>query len=262
MIKGIYSSAQGMMSLMTKQDNISNNLANVDTTGYKKDITTFQVVEDSMEDTNTECACDNVTGACSKSEELNKFNEIYKRNSPVVAETFTSFEEGGFKRTDNPLDVAIKGRGFFVVNTPQGRRYTKAGNFTKNSEGNLITKNGNTVAGTGGEINIEGENISIGSDGTVSVDGEIRGTLQIVEFNDLRTLAKVGNDNFRTTENSEQIPVENPVVEQGFLEKSNVNMVKSMVNMIKSYRNYEANQRSIRAQDETLRSAVRDVGMA
>ena len=260
MLKGIYSSAQGMISQSFRQDVIANNLANVNTTGFKKDLAIFEELR--INDKKEKPICRACKNHEKEKDKMKKYEPIYKRNYPLISETFTNFRQGSMKKSDNPLDVAISGDGFFVVKTPEGERYTRNGSFSISDDGKLITKEGYEVVGDGGAIEVNGKNVVIGKDGTVTVDGDNKGKLKIVTFEDKRNLMKIGGALFRKSSLSVEKKAENISVLQGYTEESNVNSVKSMVNMIDAYRAYESNQKAITSQDETLGKAVNDVGLA
>ncbi len=265
MIKGIETAALGMNAQTLKQNVIANNLANADTTGFKREMMIFEGKRTSSPTITSTCpTCSSSDETCCGTKDGENFailDALYTRRSPVISESYTVFENGGLKPTQNPFDMAIEGDAFFTVQTPMGVRYTRAGSFTADAEGILVTQHGYQVMGTNGPINVNGKNLAVGTDGTVSVDGEIRGQLQLVSFSDKRQLIKNGDTLFRTTESTEQVPSQSSVV-QGFLETSNVNSIREMVEMISAYRTYESNQRSITAQDTTLGLAVNDVGQA
>lgn len=263
MIKGIQNSAFGMNVQMTKQNVIANNLANADTTGFKREMMVFESDRIPNPSVPSSCpTCNTSSTSCcgsSRGENFAILDQIYTKRSPIISESYTVFDNGGLKPTQNPFDVAIEGSAFFAVQTPMGERYTRAGSFTADAEGLLVTQQGYQVMGTNGPINVNGKNLAIGTDGTVSVDGEIRGQLRLVSFADRRQLVKNGDNLFLAPDTAEQLPGQGSVV-QGFLETSNVNTIRDMVEMIASYRSYESNQRSITAQDTTLGLAVNDVG--
>ncbi|HID10820.1 MAG TPA: flagellar basal-body rod protein FlgF [Candidatus Latescibacteria bacterium] len=230
MIRGIYTSASGMLARELAQEVLANNIANVKTTGFKRDKVYFQG------------ALDGISSA------------------EGVLKVATDYREGPLIRTDNPLDLAIQGRGFFAVETPWGIRYTRDGHFSVNEEGVLVTTDGHPVLGEEGsiELDLSGGPPSVGEDGTVRVGDVVVGQLRIEDFEDLDSLRKEGNGLFRAY--AEGRPAEGFRVRQGFLEGANVSPVEEMVRMLANYRAYEAGQRAIVAQDEALRKAVNEVG--
>ncbi|NLI16954.1 MAG: flagellar basal-body rod protein FlgF [candidate division Zixibacteria bacterium] len=239
MIKGLYTTASGMIPRVLKQEIFANNMANANTVGYKKDGAFLHQLEDAKKNLLTDSDW-----------------EI-----SMVDGVFTDFSQGFARKTENPLDIAIEGDGFFAVMTPQGERYTRAGEFSLSADGTLIDKNGYQVQGDGGQIVINGDSINISADGSISVDGTVVGKLKIVDFAKPYKLDKAENGYFMPAEPEIQ-PITDAKYElrQGYVEESNVNIVEQMVDMLVSFRAYEAGQKAIHAQDETLEKAVNQVG--
>jgi flagellar basal-body rod protein FlgG len=189
-------------------------------------------------------------------------------------ESYTVFEQGELKQTSNPFDLALDGKGFFTVDTPQGERYTRNGNFLINKEGTLVTEEGNPVMGQDGKIQLKKNNFVIDKKGNVYQNSDFGGdprrlvsmeenewqnmekvdTLRVVDFEHRRFLKKQGDSMWKSTAETgrmEQVDLGGETkVEQGFLENSNVNPVTQMVKMIEVNRAYEANQRTIKTHDE------------
>jgi flagellar basal-body rod protein FlgF len=233
MLRGIYANAQAMTALMAKQDVQSNNLANVNTTGFKKDRVNFE-----------------------------EFSEVLRGQqvSTPIARTSIDSTAGPSVRTENPLDLSIQGTGFFSVQTPEGPRYTRNGSFQWNEKGRLVDGGGRVVLGTGGPIQRreEGGAIAIGPSGTISMGGEPIGQLSVVEFSKGARLRKVG-DGLLEKMSGEPTPGRGRVM-QGYLESSSVNSVQEMAEMINTLRLFEANQRALRYQDEALGRAISELG--
>lgn len=165
--------------------------------------------------------------------------------------------EGIFKRTNNNLDVAIHGKGWFVVETEQGERYTRNGHFRLNQDGEMVTTSGRRLLTTEGEpiVFTPGDSdIVIKGDGKVTANGEDRGTLRVVTFDNERLLAKVAGNLFR----SESQPAEKSVAElvQGVIEQSNVQPVMEISRMIQAMRSYESAQTLIEREHELQRKAI------
>ena len=173
-----------------------------------------------------------------------------------MAGIYTDFSEGSIKETGNSLDLAINGEGFFVVNTPDGPRYTRSGNFSLNGANMLSTQDGYPVMGENGPVIIEGGTVTIDPDGRVIVDGEEVNRLRIVDFPKPYNLKKIGNNLF---EADGAIPATNYSISQGFLEMSNVDQIKEMVSMIEILRGYESYRKVINAIDETA-SRTNEIG--
>lgn len=175
------------------------------------------------------------------------------------SEVVINFEQGQLYPTENSFDLALRGKGFFCVETPDGERYTRSGDFAKDESGYLVTKEGHKVLGEGGYINIDG-NMTVNEKGEVYSDARLLDKLKIVEFDDYSILRKEGDGLVRIEEGIEAEPeITSGIVQQGFLESSNVNSVKEMVDMITMMRTYEANQRIIRTHDELIGKAVNEI---
>jgi flagellar basal-body rod protein FlgG len=236
-----------MMTQMQRMDIISNNLANADTVGYKRD----HVVSHSF---STEMA--------------RRLNDpgirMFRENniggiSPgvFVDDVFTDFSQGVMRQTGGSLDFAISGGGFFVVDRAGEELYTRDGSFTI-FNGMLLTSDGARVQGLNGNITLPHGEIDVDVNGRIFVAGEYIDTLRMVQFTDLHTLRKLEDNLLRTTEDSEMTAFDGQIL-QGFLEGSNVNSVSEMVHMITISRAYESNARMISMQDETLQRAVNDI---
>jgi flagellar basal-body rod protein FlgG len=217
-----------------RMDVISSNLANSNVVGFKKDRISFQ-----------------------------KLLEKEVKNGPVPALVTieTDMTPGDLRSTGNSLDVAIVGKGFFKVLTPEGVFYTRKGNFDLDAQGNLITQDGKAVLGKGGPINIQGKSIEIDNSGFITVDGIQTGQLDVVDFADYENLVKTGRGLFRNESDNYEIDKEpDTKIRQGALELSNVNVAKEMVNMIHSLRAFESYQKSMKAIDELNNYAINQVG--
>lgn len=254
MIRGIYTSASGMVLNQKLMDLTANNIANVDTTGYKKDIAqvesfrqmlTFRIYD------KTPDSVDNAIG--------------YMSLGADVSRIVSDFSQGLYIKTDEPLNVAIKGDGFFAIEvtnpqTGQNQVYwTRNGAFTLNSKGELTTLDGYRVLGQNGGIILNGQGaIRIDEQGNVYQNGKFVDRLLIRNFQDRALIRKVGNNLFEVYAQNQPTQFTGKVL-QGYLEGSNVNSVQEMVNMINILRAYEANQKAFIAQDDTLQKAVNDI---
>jgi flagellar basal-body rod protein FlgF len=259
MLKGLYTAGWGMMGRMKSMDVISNNLANVNTTGFKKDVVVFEGFPDIL------------VGRIEEVQNATHRTRIVGENTlgMEIGEVFTSHVSGSLKRTDRSLDMAIEGEkgAFFTIGilNPEGiieEYYTRNGSFAVDEEGFLVNLDGHTVLGEEGPIQVIGEDFLVTKEGHVMVEGEEVGRLLIRQFSDTRDLIKYGHQLLRTNPEIEQPQLENFTgsIRQGFLEGSNVNTVKEMVNMIDVLRAYESNQKVIQAVDEILQKAVNEVG--
>lgn len=263
MLRGLYTAGAGMITETLRTDTIANNLANVDTTGYKKDTMISEefapILLRRINDT-------------SKGSDVTAFKGFSAASqAPVVgplgrgslvSEIATNFEQGAFKTTGNTLDMAISGRGYFVVNTPQGQRYTRNGSFSRSTAGQLVTSDGNAVLDTNGRpITLPGNGtVTVSADGRIYDDGQNQiAQLQLVDFADRRALLKQGSSLFYPQAGA-QPQAANGTVQQGLLESSNVNVVAEMVKLISNYRTYEADSKALTTQDSLLDKAVNEVG--
>ena len=170
---------------------------------------------------------------------------------------------GNFMTTGNPLDLAISGNGFFVIDTPEGPRYTRNGNFYRAVNGDLVNSDGRAVLSRQGRpINIpeNAANIMVTAEGGVYADGAQLGMLGFVEFDgDPRALLKQGDSLFYPQAGAEPQPATG-AIQQGVLERSNANVVNEMVDLITNYRIYEANSKAVTTQDTMLDHSVNEVG--
>lgn len=241
MIKGLYKAASGMVPRMKKQEITANNIANASTPGYKKDSTFIKEL-----DTATKSI-------------MPKKSDW---QTPMIDQIYTDYSQGTFNKTGSPLDVAIEGEGFFVLESSDGgdRQYSRNGSFSVDLEGFLISSSGYRVMGEGGPIEATGGMIEISDTGEMMIDGNITDRLQVVNFEDKNTLGKVGSSGFMAPDGVETIPADDFSVRQGYLENSNINVIKEMVGMIITLRNFETGAKMIQTQDESLKTLFTQVG--
>jgi len=241
MIQGLYTATRGMTPLMQQQDQIANNLANINTTGYKQ------------------------SGLFIKSYQKYLSNDLMEpfANQDIKAdEVYIDYREGTMKTTNQPFDLFIKGSGFFKIMSDNGIQYTRNGNFSLNNEGLIVTSTGARVMGEEGYIRVERNRpVTITEEGEVLQDNDTKGKIAIVDFEKPYTLKRNGDSCFTPLlPDNPGIQSKGYLLKQGYLECSNVDMVKNMVQMISSYRTFESDQKALQAQDETLEKAVNQVG--
>lgn len=280
MVRGLYTAASGMITQQNRLDILSNNLANVDLTGYKSDIASLKAFPELLLKRLND-------------DGLYKFPQGYLDTAPVIGklgtgvtvnESYTVFEQGSLRESSNDFDFALEGEGFFAVQTPQGERYTRNGSFTLGVEGMLLTKEGYPVLGeSGNPIYIKVNNFTVNPQGEILhnplFEGdpkrlvsfmendwettEVLDTLKIVQFERPRYAKKEGNSLWKSTETSGEANLlatnKRPNVRQGFLEASNVNAVQEMVRMISVNRAYEANQKVIATEDTLIGKLLEEV---
>ena len=225
---------QALTNQDQKNNIISNNLANLNTIGYKRDLLFSEKLADTMDE-----------GFAVKQE--------------------TDHTQGQLKETKNALDLAILGRGFFTVETQDGYAYTRDGHFKMDSEGYLRTLSGHPVMGSNGLVFLRldeqpAKEISISEEGEIFVDGESVNQLLISDFESYDNLKKAGDNLFTSTMDAEIVDPEKTRIQQGFLEESNVNPVQEMIDLIEVQRQFESVQTMVRNLDRTFDLAVNQVG--
>lgn len=254
MIRALYSSSSGMQAQQLNLDTIANNLANVNTTGFKRTRVDFQ---DLLYQTYRAPGT-----AGSQGTTIPTGIQVGHGSRPVATQRI--FSQGDFQQTENPLDLVIEGDGFFQVTRPDGTTgYTRAGAFKKDGTGRIVTSEGFLLS-PAVTIPADAKEITVGSDGTVSVTlagqtaASTVGTLQLASFVNPAGLLSVGRNLFTPTAASGSAVVGNPgvtglgTIAQGFLELANVKVVEEMVAMITSQRAYEANSKAIQTADDML----------
>lgn len=240
-----------MMLQMAKQDAIANNIANVNSAGYKKDVTVSKAFPDMLISRLGE----------NEKEGLGKYvsqpvEQIGRLGTGVaIDEVYTDFSLGNLKKTDQNTDYALGAEGFFVVETPQGEAFTRDGKFKLDYEGLLMDNNGYPILDIYDEyIYLDTDDITVDNLGNLSSAGEELTRFKIVNFADNNNLEKIGANLLRAE--GGYFEVENPEVVQGFIEESNVNAVKEMVDLISVTRTYESLQKVIQAEDEVTQIAI------
>ena len=244
MSHALFAAISGALGQEIRMDVLSNNLANINSVGFKQESVSFQSYLPGRTDP-------------SRSFSVNGPVNSYSRAEATV----TDFSVGPMKLTGSSFDLALDGKGFFCIKTPEGIRYTRKGNFSLNREGTLVTQEGLPVLGAGGAIKIDGKDVRINRDGGIAVDGNQVDTLKIVDFDEPGSLERVGNTMFAPADPSfTGSQVEEAQVMQGFLELSNVNASETMIEIIDTLRTYESYQKVIQFVDECTEKAINDVG--
>ena len=251
MVRGLYTACTGMVNQMARLDVISNNLANSDTTAYKKEGSTSQSFNSVL--------------AIKINDSSVKYIPQPVGNMSLgvkIGETYTNYSDGNLEETGNTLDVALAGKGFFAIsyadrNGNESIRYTRDGNFALSADGTLMTKDGDFILDENGDmINIPpGTDISINESGIIYASGQEVARLQMVDFEDYNYLKKFGENMYIAVDGAVTQEASCKVY-QGYLEASNVNVIDEMVEMISVTRDYESNQKIIQSIDSTLETAV------
>jgi flagellar basal-body rod protein FlgG len=279
MIRGWFTAASGMRAQQWRLDAVANNLSNVNTDGYKKDVAAFKAFPEMLIRRQNDDGVYKIPfGSADAAPIIGKMGTGVELN-----ELFTNFDQGALKETQSDFDIAFDGKGFFAVATPWGERYTRNGSFVLGMEGFLETKEGYPVLGENGPIRVKENNFQVDKEGNVWVnaaypddpnvmvgrasnqweDTVLLDTLKIVEFDIDRYLEKQGSSFYKESETSGPAMImpegQRPRVIQGFLEASNVDPVVEMVQMIEVNRAYEANQKVIQTQEAALGTLINQV---
>jgi len=244
MIKGIHTTESSMRPKLARMEVLANNLANINSTGFKKDKLFVQVLNESA-----------ITAG-----KDGDFDDVNTRK-------YVDFSDGSLAETGNPLDLAMQGPGFFVVDTPVGPRFTRAGSFRFDADGKLVTSGNLPVQGATGYIRlpqaiqeVQGE-IRVLETGEMMLGKDLIGQLSIVNFARPSDLVKDGASFFRTAPG--QLPIEvadgTAAVRQGFLEESNVDGIEEMMEMIELNRGFETDQKALQSLESSVERAL-DIG--
>lgn len=267
MWRGLYTAATGMITETRRTDTIANNLANANTTGYKRDDAVTMDFEPML--------LRRINDKTGKQQDVTSFKGFtLGTNPPVVgelglgaqvSEIATDHAQGSLQTTGNQLDFAIEGEGYFRIATARGERYTRDGNFYRNNQSQLVNVNGeNVLDDRGRNITIppEAADFTVSPEGRISADGVFVAQLGVVTFpGGNRVVAKEGNNLYRLLDPQQQ-PQQavGTTIQQGVLERSNTEIVSEMVNLIANYRAYEASSKAVVTQDGMLDKAVNEVG--
>jgi len=245
----------GALSNETRMNLISNNLANINTTGYKRDRVSFQ-------DTFLRLATDYKPDPRVSLRDKQLLPEGHIIAKPRVAQQTIDMSQGSLQVTGNPLDLAISGKGFFKVITPSGVMYTRNGEFYRNADGLLVDTKGYPVAGGGGTIALpDTGKISFSPDGRIFAGTEVVGNLGVVKIPNEQVLQRFGQNYFTAakgqTVTEQELETNESEIMQGYLEKPNVEVVTEMVNMIETQHSFEAYQKVITGSNDMDSSAMR-----
>ena len=243
MNSGIYPAVSGSLAAMRRLDVISNNLANVNTPGYKKDKMSFEGL---------------LAGSVNPPAVPQG-----KTADPILQKEnmYIDYAAGPISQSGNPLDLALDGDGFFAVTTPEGTAYTRQGNFHPSADGTLVTVDGYPVQGVGGTaIRIQGSHVEIDAKGAVMVDAAEAGTISVVDFEKPYVMTKIGSALFIPTNPQAAPAAAKAQILQGHLEGSNVESISEMVQLIETNRYFEACSKVIKGFDDITAKAANELG--
>lgn len=241
MLEGMLQATQGCLKEEMRMDVCANNLANANVIGFKTNKISFQ---------------DLLTEAEGTTEETSSTEPV----ESILVQLRADLSQGDSRFTGQALDFAIHGKGFFKVETEEGVRYTRKGNFTLDPDGFIITQDENRVLGQSGPIVLTSDDIEVTNEGMITLDGAPVGQLAVVDFDNYDGLNKDGNGLFRNDSEYPEIPADPETrIQQGFVELSNVNIVEEMVQMIQSLRGFESYQKAIQVLDSIDNEVINDV---
>lgn len=274
MDKGIYTALSGAVANEKQLEVTANNVANVDTVGFKKNTPLFKEYLTNLEKQETVIDVPRDEFKPTDYYHLNGNERSYVSTNGIA----TDYTKGTFKLTSNPLDMAIVGEGFFEIATPFGTRYTQAGNFNLNAEGKLVTTEGypvlaeskneaegeafrapasmNTEDPKSREISIGNNQISVRSDGSILANNQVIAKLGLVEFLDKSKLSKTGSNLFVANSDALINKDKTSSVIQGYIEGSNVNPTAEMVSLIGTQRTFDGLNKAINTYSEMATKAI------
>jgi flagellar basal-body rod protein FlgG len=238
MNRGIYPILSGALAQERQVQVFANNVANVNTAGFKQDEAMFRSL---------------IAHRLGSMMPTGSNERIFVSSQGLK----TVFDSGRLRKTGNPLELAIRGAGFFEVKTPQGMRYTRNGIFHLDHQRRLVTEMGYPVMGSRGEIKLERGEVQIGPTGVIQVNGQEAATIRFVDFPESQRPQKA-EGGFFAGENPK--PAKDAVVESGYIEESNVSALTEMVKLIQGMRMYESAQKLIQTFDRMTEMSVQEVG--
>jgi flagellar basal-body rod protein FlgF len=252
MIRGLYTAASGMVTAMRRISAVTDNIANVGTTGFKQARTaTMTFAELMLHEESASRGGVGIQGPHANAGLLATTNpKLGRLGLSSVAEE---------PQLDMTQGLLQEGPAFFAIETADGLRYTRDGSFTRDPLGRLVTGDGGIALGENGPIVVPDGPIKVAPDGTIEANGEVVGQLRLVEFAPEQALRRLGDNYVTARDGAEPQPATASVVRQGQIEASNVDMTGAQTAMLELQRAYDANQRMIQYQDEMMGRAVNDV---
>lgn len=254
MLRGMYSSISAMINLQASQSVITNNMANINTTGFKGETLVSKSFDELVLSNR-----DKYVNGQGKRQELGSLNPGVR-----IDEVTTNYTQGTIVSTDNDTDFAINGKGFFTIEDRDGnRRYTRDGVFKVNSMGYLVTTSGDSVLGVNQGTNelepiyVGNQKISMDNRNNILLDSRVAYRFNIVDFQDYNTLNKVGQNQF---EGNNEVAANNYNIQNKVKETSNVDLIDVTSALMSNMRAFEANQKVVQIMDATLSKIANEVG--
>jgi len=242
-MKQVLAATSNMLARVRELEITANNISNVNTPGYKRDQYFANILQNAQQENGNQATAKDRTGL-----------KMIERNIVDLA-------QGSLHKTGNPLDVAINGEGFFVIqDEEEGEKYTRNGNFQINDEGYLITNYGKKVMAQGGEVFLHGGEVRISNDGNITVDGELVDQLKLMKPVEDTKIIKLGNSEYQFEANSTTPEDGGGTIVQGFLEQSNVNPISAIVKLVALQRDFDSNQKMVQSFDEINKVSANDIG--
>lgn len=269
MSRGFYAAASAMMSDMTRFDVIANNLANVNTTGFKRSQSVHHDFREGfIQRIHNERALAGVTESgefAPRSVPLPPASIGQLGTGTMVQSTWSDFQHGALEKTEGPFDMALQSEGFFVFQNPdqsaaQPLLYSRDGAFQPNANGELVNARGLKIMGQQGPIRVLDQvPLTVDQEGGLWQNGVRIETLRVTAFDNPQLLQNRGNQLFEALPGQASVDIA-PLIKQGFLERSNVDVAGEMVNMISAMRAYQISQKALQSEDEMTDKAVNTVG--
>lgn len=253
MNRGIYPILSGAIAHERRMQVFANNMANVNTPGFKQDEQAFKSILPKAQLAPPVFSLQSALSNQILTKPFGPAERVYVAPHAMK----TTYDAGRIRLTGNSLDVAIQGRGFLEVKTPQGTRYTRNGMLSLDNQRRLVTSLGYPVMGSKGEIKIPVGKLDISTEGEIRVDGNPVGKIKVMDFPDDQMPQKYMDGLFASDKG---VVAKNPSIQAGHIEESNVNAIGDMVNMIQGMRGYESAQKLIQTLDRMAEEAIQDVG--
>ncbi len=266
MNRGFYSASAAMMNQMQHFDTTANNLANVNTHGFKRHAAIHHDFQRGLlkriDATKSQLQI-STNGETSEStvDRLPKTMGVLGTGT-VLQATWKDFSDGALENTEAPLDFALSGKGLFSVKTPDGKTlYTRHGGFQLDTEGFLVTGKGYQVQGQNGSLQIgQSEKVDVDAAGQIFVNGQYLDTLAVVEFEQPQLLTNMGERFYQAPVDQQALFATQTQVHQRVLERSNVDVASEMVNMISVMRSYQIAQKALQSEDDMTGKLINDIG--